>query len=136
MAWIYFFSLFSHYVLACLFPNSVNSIFSIALKYKPSLPFTLSAIWTTLMDLSPLEILLHSFGYKRKIPHQRTFKKTIREPGDRVAHRTFFLVVLISYCCYKLPMTLCLKTTHIYYLTQLEVRSSKISMCLGLFSGF
>lgn len=32
--------------------------------------------------------------------------------------------LLVSYCCSnKLPQTLCLNTTHIYYITVLEVRN-------------
>lgn len=91
---------------------------------KPPLPFTLSPILVIFLDL-------HSFRYERK-RLSVNFNKTIWETGKRVAHRCFFLVafVSISWCCNKVPITLCLKTTHMYYLMHLEIRSSIINMCL------
>lgn len=70
-------------------------------------------------------------GIKERDASSEHSKKWAKSSGSRVAHRVFFLNLLVSFCCCnKLPVTLCLNTTHIHNLTLLKARNL-VSQCIA-----
>lgn len=70
-------------------------------------------------------------GIKETDASSEHSRKWAKSSGSRVAHRVFFLNVLVSFCCCnKLPITLCLNTTRIHNLMLLKPRNL-VSQCIS-----